>query len=200
MLSIKTRQQYLKYLGFYKGAIDGICGDLTKKAIKALQDKYFTRKSDKDGIYGKNTDILLVNAYRVKKYTKNFTLYEFRCECIGSCTGYPDYLHVSLLKNLQTMRDYYGTIRITCGLRCQRYNNSLKGSAPNSYHLYGKALDLYNTKFSANYTTRKNAIEKWLTLPSSEMGYENGYMHHKGRSATGYNAPNMGNAIHLQVN
>ena len=74
MLSIKERQEYLKYLGLYKGKIDGIEGKQTKTAIKNLQAKYFTRKSDIDGLYGKNTDILLVNAYRVKKYTKNFDL------------------------------------------------------------------------------------------------------------------------------
>lgn len=201
MLSIKKRQEYLKYLGFYKGAVDGIAGNLTKQAIKALQDKYFTRKSDCDGVYGKNTDILLVNAYRVKKYTKNFDLKEFKCGCGGKyCTGYPVYLSISLLKDLQTMRDIYGAIRITSPLRCSRHNRELTGSVAGSYHTKGKALDLYNAKFSANFTTRKNAIEKWLTLPDANMGYENGYMHYKGKSVTGYNAPNMGNVIHVQVN
>ncbi len=199
MLSVKKRQEYLKYLGFYKGAIDGISGALTKKAIKALQDKYFTRKSDRDGIYGKNTDILLVDAYRVKKYTKNFDLKEFKCGCGGKyCTGYPEYLSINLLKDLQTMRNIYGAIRITSPLRCARHNRAV-GGVSSSYHTKGKALDLYNAKFSANYTTRKNAIEKWLTLPGANMAYENGYMRYKGKSATGYNAPNMGNVIHVQV-
>ena len=72
MLTIKQRQEYLKYLGFYKGSIDGIEGNLTKSAYRTLQSKYFARKSDIDGKYGRNTDMLLVNAYNVKKYTKNF--------------------------------------------------------------------------------------------------------------------------------
>ena len=200
MLSIKKRQEYLKYLGFYKGAVDGISGAKTKQAIKELQDKYFTRKSDRDGVYGKNTDILLVDAYRVKKHTKNFDLKEFKCGCGGKyCTGYPVYLSINLLKDLQTMRDIYGAIKITSPLRCASHNKSVGGVA-GSYHTKGKALDLYNSNFSKSFTTRKNAIEKWLTLPDANMGYENGYMHYKGKSATGYNAPNMGNVIHVQVN
>ena len=38
MISIKTRQQYLKNLGFYKGKIDGKEGPLTKKAYKRLKE------------------------------------------------------------------------------------------------------------------------------------------------------------------
>ena len=62
MLNVKTRQTYLKSLGFYKGVIDGIEGVLTKQAYKNLQKTYFVRKSDIDGIYGNNTDKLLQNA------------------------------------------------------------------------------------------------------------------------------------------
>ena len=200
MLSIRERQTYLKYLGLYKGSIDGIEGRLTKEGYKSLQNKFFTRKSDRDGKYGRNTDMLLVNAYNVKKYTKNFKLSEFRCECNAKyCTGYPAYLNINLLKNLQTMRDNYGSISITSGIRCTKYNNSLKGHSPTSYHLYGKALDLYNVRFSSSFTNRKYAIEKWLLLPKANMAYQNGYMHYKGSYATGCNYPNMGNAIHVQV-
>ena len=63
MLSIKDRQIYLKTLGYYQGAIDEIEGPMTKSAYRTLQNKYFTRSCDKDGVYGKNTDILLQNAY-----------------------------------------------------------------------------------------------------------------------------------------
>jgi len=40
MLSIKKRQEYLKYLGFYNDKIDGIVGVNTKNAYKKLQNKY----------------------------------------------------------------------------------------------------------------------------------------------------------------
>ena len=199
MLSIRERQTYLKYLGLYKGSIDGIEGRLTKEGYKSLQNKFFTRKSDRDGKYGRNTDMLLVNAYNVKKYTKNFSLSEFKCGCNTKyCTGYPAYLNVNLLKNLQTMRNNYGAITITSPLRCSRHNANIGGVA-GSYHTKGKALDLYNVRFSSSFTNRKYAIEKWLLLPKANMAYQNGYMHYKGKSVTGYNAPKMGNVIHVQV-
>ena len=199
MLSIRERQTYLKYLGLYKGSVDGIEGRLTKEGYKSLQNKFFTRKSDRDGKYGRNTDMLLVNAYNVKKYTKNFSLSEFKCGCNTKyCTGYPAYLNVNLLKNLQTMRNNYGAITITSPLRCSKHNANIGGVA-GSYHTKGKALDLYNVRFSSSFTNRKYAIEKWLLLPKSNMAYQNGYMHYKGKSVTGYNAPKMGNVIHVQV-
>ena len=199
MLSIRDRQKYLKYLGLYKGSIDGIEGRLTKEGYKSLQNKFFTRKSDRDGKYGRNTDMLLVNAYNVKKYTKNFSLSEFKCGCNTKyCTGYPAYLNVNLLKNLQTMRNNYGAITITSPLRCSKHNANIGGVA-GSYHTKGKALDLYNVRFSSSFTNRKYAIEKWLLLPKANMAYQNGYMHYKGKSVTGYNAPRMGNVIHVQV-
>ena len=199
MLSIRERQTYLKYLGLYKGSIDGIEGRLTKEGYKSLQNKFFTRKSDRDGKYGRNTDMLLVNAYNVKKYTKNFSLSEFKCGCKTKyCTGYPAYLNVNLLKNLQTMRNNYGAITITSPLRCSKHNANIGGVA-GSYHTKGKALDLYNVRFSSSFTNRKYAIEKWLLLPKANMAYQNGYMHYKGKSVTGYNAPKMGNVIHVQV-
>ena len=49
MLTVRERQEKLKYLGFYTGAIDGIEGVKTKRAYKELQDKYFFRAKDKDG-------------------------------------------------------------------------------------------------------------------------------------------------------
>lgn len=201
MLSIRERQEYLKFLGLYKGKIDGIDGKQTKTAIKNLQAKYFTRKSDVDGLYGKNTDILLVNAYRVKKYTSNFDLTEFKCGCHTKyCSGYPAYLSINLLRNIQTMRNNYGSITVTCGLRCKKYNSSLKGSVSNSYHLYGKAVDWYNYNACYDLQRRKYAIEKWLLLKGANMSYCNGYMKYINKGGYYYNAPNMGNAIHSQVN
>ena len=46
MLTIKERQEYLYFLGYYKGKIDGIEGKLTKQAYLKLQNDYFFRKKD----------------------------------------------------------------------------------------------------------------------------------------------------------
>lgn len=57
MLSIKQRQQNLKILNFYKGAIDGIEGTNTKSAYKSFQQ---SAGIIVDGIYGINTNTKLV--------------------------------------------------------------------------------------------------------------------------------------------
>ena len=107
-------------------------------------------------------------------------------------------MNMNLLRNLQTMRNNYGAITITSPLRCSKHNANIGGVA-GSYHTKGKALDLYNVRFSSSFTNRKYAIEKWLLLPKANMAYQNGYMHYKGKGVTGYNAPKMGNVIHVQV-
>lgn len=188
LLSVKKRQEYLKALGFYTGKIDGIVGPLTKSAYKELQKAYFTRKSDIDGIYGKNTDILLRNAYNVKVNCKNFKLEEFRCGCGGKhCTGYPAVLDVQLLKNVQAIRDKYGATSITSGLRCSKHNNAV-GGASNSRHKSGKALDIKNST-SKSVSGRKSIMSFFKTLANQRYTYCN---------INGEYA-NMGTAVHIDV-
>lgn len=188
MLSIKQRQSYLKDLGFYSGEVDGIAGAKTQAAYKALQSKYFVRKSDIDGVYGKNTDILLVNAYNVKKYTKNFKLEEFSCNCGGAhCTGYPVYLDINLLKNVQKVRDRFGSVIVTSGMRCTKHNKAV-GGVSGSRHKSGKALDIRVAKHTTE-AGRKKVMSYWRTLPQNRYTYCN----------IGGNYPNMGTSVHIDV-
>ena len=53
MLSEKLRKQYMEALGY----------TYDKAGIKKMQSDYMARKSDVDGAYGNNTDILLRNLY-----------------------------------------------------------------------------------------------------------------------------------------
>ena len=189
LLSKKTRQTYLKKLGFYKGEIDGKIGPKTKKAYEDLQKAYFTRKKDIDGIYGKNTDILLRNAYNVKTYCENFKLQEFKCGCGGKhCTGYPIELNTQLLKNLQAVRKKFGVITITSGMRCKKHNASLVGSSTTSRHLKGKAVDI-KCVISNDESGRLSIMKFWKTLPKWRYTYCNISGSHK----------NMGNAVHIDV-
>ena len=197
MLSVKKRQQYLKNLGFYKGKIDGIVGEKTRKAYKDIQTKYFPKKYI-DGVYGNQTEILVRNAERVRLYAPNFDLTEFRCECGGKyCTGYPALLSIRMLKNLQSVRTKFGVTTITSGLRCETYNNSLVGSVRGSKHTKGKAVDIYISKYSG-LNGRKKVIDYYIKLISSNYSYCNGYYRTKWSKGT-VNAPNMGNAIHIDV-
>ena len=189
LLTVKQRQTRLKALGLYDGKIDGKNGNKTKAAVAKLQNKYFTRAKDKDGIYGNDTDILLRNAYAVKLHCKNFKLTEFKCECGGRyCTGYPVRLNTQLLKNLQSIRGKYGPTTITSGMRCKPYNNSLVGSSSTSRHMKGKAIDFVNDDTQTTESRRKvmSYIKK---LPKHNYTYCNEYG----------NIPNMGNAIHFDV-
>lgn len=189
MLSKKKCQTYLKELGFYKGNIDGIIGVKTKAAYKALQEKYFERSSDIDGIYGKNTDILLQNAYNVKKYCPNFKLEEFKCGCNNKyCTGYPTLLNVQLLKNIQAVRSKYGPTVLTSGLRCKKHNASLPGHSKTSRHMSGKAVDFKNN-FTKTQNSRIAVMSYWKTLPKYRYTYCN---------ISGSN-PGMGTAVHGDV-
>lgn len=176
MLTIKQRQEKLKYLGFYTGAIDGIEGVKTKRAYKELQDTYFFRKKDKDGKYGNDTDKLLQCAYNVKKYTKNFDLLKSKlyCRCKGKyCTGYPAIIHPDLMKDLQAIRDKFGKTTVTSMLRCKEWNK-LQGGTTNSKHKKGMAVDYRNTK-SITLKGRKEEINYWFTLDNPSYSYCNGY-------------------------
>ena len=77
------------------------------------------------------------NTDRSRKLSDNFYLYEFDCR---DGTPVPEHLVDSLaafvLKNLQTLREFFGApITVTSGYRHEAYNKAIKGSQ-NSYHIY----------------------------------------------------------------
>jgi len=189
LLTISKRKEYFKFLGL---------GAYNKANIEKLQRKYFTRKSDIDGIYGANTDILLRHVYNVKKVCKDFTPEEFKCECGGKyCTGYPVQMKAVELYVLQAIRDKYKKpITITSGLRCKRYNNSLPGSIPSSKHTTGYAVDIYVPGATDTLARRKSLISVLKTLPNFDYAYCNGYNSYGEKIS----ASNMDNAIHFQTN
>ena len=199
MLSIKERQERLKYLGYYKGAIDGIEGVKTKRAYLDLQKWGFFRAKDIDGKYGTNTEKLLISAYNVKKYTKNFDIKKDKlyCRCKGKyCTGFPAIINNDLLKNLQSIRNKYGATTVTSLLRCRKWNSIQKGST-NSRHLKGLAVDFRNLK-SLTLDKRKEQINYWVSLPNSRYSYCNGY--YKSKTGSGKKtAKSMGTSIHGDI-
>ena len=199
MLTIKERQERLKYLGFYKGAIDGIEGVKTKRSYLDLQKWGFFRAKDKDGKYGPNTEKLLISAYNVKKYTKNFDIKKDKlyCRCKGKyCTGYPAIIQIDLLKNLQAERDKWGATTVTSMLRCKEWNKK-QGGASASRHLSGKAVD-YRNKHTLTLAKRKECINYWLTLPNARYSYCNGY--YKSTSGSGKKvAKGMGISVHGDI-
>ena len=199
MLSIKEREEKLKYLGYYKGEIDGIEGKLLKKAYKDLQNDYFFNKSDKDGIYGNNTDILLNCVYNVKRYTTNFDIKKDKlyCRCKGKyCTGYPAIINKDLVLNLQSIRTKFGRTTVTSMLRCKKWNK-LQGGTTNSKHTKGLAVDYRNIK-SLTLKGRKEEIDYWFTLKNPNYSYCNGYYRQTNKKGKKV-CKSMGTSIHGDV-
>lgn len=199
MLSVRERQEKLKFLGFYKGAIDGIEGVKTKRAYLDLQKWGFFRAKDKDGKYGNNTEKLLISAFNVKKYTKNFDIKKDKlyCRCKGKyCTGYPAIIQVDLLKNLQAERDKWGATTVTSMLRCKTWNKQ-QGGASASRHLTGKAVDFKN-KHTLTLKNRKDVINYWFKLNNPRYSYCNGYYKNTSGSGT-KTAKGMGISVHGDI-
>ena len=199
MLSIKQRQEELKYLGFYTGKIDGKEGALTKKAYKELQNKYFFRAKDKDGKYGKNTDILLQSAYNVKRYAKDFDILKdkLHCRCNGKyCTGYPAIINKNMLINLQKERDFSGVTTIQSMLRCTTWNTKSKG-VRGSKHTKGKAVDFTNQN-TKTLALRKKTVDRWIKMSNSSYSYCNGYGRRK-LYTTHPKVSTMGSSVHGDV-
>jgi len=199
LLDIKTRQTYLKDLGFYSGEVDGIVGSKTKQAYSKLQNKYFTRKKDKDGIYGTNTDILLRNAY-ICKDLKNFKLPEFKCKCKGKyCTGYPAVLDSDLILYMSDIRNIYNTaMTIESGLRCEKHNASV-GGTKGSRHNNGKAIDFTMKKYTKTLSSRIEIINHFIrNYKESRYAYCNGYVNSNGKISY-KECKSMENSIHIDV-
>lgn len=165
-MSKKTAQKYLKALGYYKGAIDGIFGSQTKSAIKKFQKD---NKLTADGICGKKTIAKLKTAYakylskKIKVKSKaifsfqndngsinwseveklGFKRSEFKCHCGEKyCKGYPAEISIYLLNALINIRKKFGgTVTITSPLRCKTWNKK-QGGVTGSYHTKGKAADI----------------------------------------------------------
>ena len=188
LLELSKRKSFFKKLGL---------GEYNATNIKKFQKKYMARKSDWDGIYGRDTDYLLRHVYNVKMHSKNFTPEEFRCECGGRyCTGYPNYMKAKQMEHVQTIRTHYNRpMIVTCGLRCKRYNAELSGSVVNSKHLNGQATDFYMVGVTDTLANRKKAIKYIKTLKNHSYTYGNGIT-----SLGGYiSAPYMGNALHTDT-
>lgn len=176
LLSKDKRKEYFRVLGY----------TYNTEGIYKIQKDYFTRPQDIDGKYGTDTDRLVVNLYRIRKYAPHFSITEFKCHCGGKyCTGYPAKLSVSLLKNLEEVRAHFGTpVKITSGIRCKKWNSLQVGSAAQSRHISGKAADIYGA-FTNSAQGRKATKTYWYMLPDVNYCY--------------YGTANMGNVVHVDV-
>lgn len=91
------------------------------------------------------------------KIAPHFWLYEFECPCCNRIK-----LDSQLLQKLNYLRVRVNRpIYITSGYRCENENIKVGGTR-NSYHLYGKAADIYT----------KNMNTKDLALYAESVGFK----------------------------
>lgn len=163
-MTLEQKQCLLRYLGYYTGAIDGVWGEQSQRATIDFQRSYMEQE-DVDGIFGAATEKRIlevvatgekpvvqdnlttdssVNADTAPGFWKDiryFTRLEFRCPC-GKCGGFPVEPDETLVRLADQVREHFGApVIVSSGVRCQAHNDELPGSAKNSYHVKGKAMD-----------------------------------------------------------
>lgn len=175
--------------------VDGLAGEKTKAATAEFQKKNSltatgiadekTRAKISGGNYN-TTSNTTSSTNKTASGTwwdeiKHFTREEFRCPC-GKCGGFPVEPKEKLVRAVDDMRDAFGKPVIVVppdghsggsGVRCQRYNDSLSGSVPNSRHVYGKAADFKAPGVSASTIEtylaeikKKGKIRYWYKICS----------------------------------
>lgn len=74
----------------------------------------------------------------------HFARDEYRCDCAGSCDGFPAEPQPELVSRVEALRQAVGApVIITSGVRCEKRNEEVGGVAW-SFHKRGAAADLYS--------------------------------------------------------
>ena len=141
----EQKQCLLRYLGYYKGNIDGVFGPASTQATKDFQKDYGL---DADGIFGPLTEEKILEAITGKAQKADpfagiryFRKEEFKCKCGKHCDGYPAQVDKRLLQVADKVRAHFGVpAHVSSGVRCKTHNANVGGVA-NSRHLSGKAMD-----------------------------------------------------------
>ena len=149
-------QSLLTYLGYDPGEVDGLPGKNTRRAVLAFQAQ---EELETDGSPGPLTQAALLDAVSAGRFRaedaptpeettgtfwdeiRYFKREEFRCPC-PRCGGFPVEPDETLVRLADRVRAHFGApANVSSGVRCQAHNDELSGSAKNSYHLRGKAMD-----------------------------------------------------------
>ena len=192
-MNLKQKQALLAYLGYYDGPLDGLWGEKSQRATEAFQRDY---QLAADGIFGAATEkrILEVVASGEKPIADKMSATEDKmsatadwwreiryftpdepnicCPC-PRCVGKKEYPTEALMRKADSIREELGPMIPSSVRRCQEHNDELSGSAKNSRHIIGKAMDFNCPKstpaqIEACLTRRKNAgeIRYWYRMSS----------------------------------
>ena len=160
-MTLKQKQALRAYLGYYDGTLDGLWGEKSQKATEAFQRDY---QLGVDGIFGAATEkrILEVVASGEKPVDDKMSATEDEMSAIADwwkgiryfkpneeniccpcprCVGKREYPTEALMKMADSIREELGPMVPSSVRRCQAHNDELSGSAKNSRHIIGKAMD-----------------------------------------------------------
>ena len=187
----RQKQHLLGYLGLYTADVDGIWGPQSILATQEFQDCYMEQT---DGIFGAETEKRILEVITTGEKPRGsfwdqiryFDREEFRCTCGGrGCDGFPAEPSEQLIRNAETARVHFGNAAdVSSGVRCSLRNAELPGSAANSLHLQGKAMDFRIRGVSADalcrYVRTLPGVDEAYAIDSQfvHMGvgkYERGY-------------------------
>lgn len=172
-MTVKERQCLLTVLkrsdgaSYYSGEVDGIYGQLSRKAVEGFQRDYgglpvtgeadeATDKAMRHAVcYGMTEKNYVVDTGTFWDEIEFFTRDEFKCQCFKQpdgpyCDGFPVEPQEKMVRTVNEIRRRLG-VPVTIvesggsGVRCPRHNAAVGGVA-NSDHLTGNAADLHSEK------------------------------------------------------
>lgn len=151
-MTIEQKQCLLKYLGYYRGKVDGIWGQQSTHATAGFQDDYGL---DPTGAFDSATEELIKKAVAglvepvppaeptdFWPEIKYFKREEFRCKCGKYCDGFPVEPSEKLVRMADRVRGHFGVpADVSSGIRCEQHNRNVGGVA-HSRHMSGLAMDV----------------------------------------------------------
>lgn len=183
-LTVCHQKEILKELDYFDGAITNTRSAAYKQSIRYVNNRYLPSKFDSTNYFEDTDKVLRSLRSKLESNSKHFKIEEFKCKC-GKCSGYPARVYKHLFEILEYLRkELNEPITITSGLRCKTYNDSLKGSIPNSKHMKGMAADF---------------VCKTSQTLEGRLKIKNLLMKHKYYGYTYSDTPTMGNAVHIEV-
>lgn len=179
-MTTKQMQCLLTYLGYDPGTIDGIDGVKTQAALSRFRSDYgvgveglvgavagTVPKLDRPKQEASGSSTFWARIKYFKPDEPNI-----RCPC-PRCVGKREDPTEKLMAAADSIREELGPMVPSSVRRCQAHNDELPGSAKNSRHIMGKAMDFNCPKSSpaqieACLARKKNAgeIHYWYRMSS----------------------------------